>query len=450
MTTPSDKIANTSSKILPHKTICHLNNDCYEKIFDYLDLNDLVNVAESNVYLAVIASNFIALRFPVFKYNCFDDKISDETFSLALYHFKENIKKLHVNFSGKPARDRIVFEAIVKNCRALLIELSIGFLHESVILDQSFPKVTKLELLNSFGGSTVHRSILHLESWFPNLTALNVQNLCKFWEKIPIKQYKSLQELKFFNFPKRDTKVDAEKMAKFLHENSQLTNLAMDEISAENMQVFAKYAPKQLPNIECLDVVSPHPYPRGPIEFANLKDLKLSFYANKTDTFTELPSTLESIELRLPKLTPSALRFILGCKQNLTKLKLIIFDAIETKQMEKMAVEMQALSELFICRKNYEINESKVPAGFEHFFLHGKEMKTIQLMYELSTFNYKDQTYKAEIESMQGFLETINGRAKSHWQMTHKMCQNDHYRSKMLCMFPFLLITFQKWRVYLQ
>lgn len=449
MATTIDEIADPTSTQC-RMTICHVKADCLEKIFGYLNLTDLVNVAESNVYLAAIAGNFIALKFPVFKYNCFDNKISDETFLLILEHFRENIRKLHVKFSDKPERDRILFEAIVKNCRPFLTEFSFGYLHESVILNQPFPKVTKLELMSTFGGCKVHQSILQLDSWFPNLHALKVQNVCKFWQQIPIKQYPSLEEFTFFNFPKRDTKEDAPKMAKFLYENPQLTSLAMDEIRDENMSAFTEYAPKQLPNIKCLDVVSPHPFPRGPIEFANLKELKLSFYANKIDTFAELPTTLESFELRLPKVTDSALNFILKCKHSLRKLKLIVFNALERHQIEKIATDMQILNEIYIYRKSFEINESKIPAGFENFFLHSKKVKTICLKYELSTFNNKDQVYKAEIEKMQGFLKTINDRSKSHWQMSHIMCQNDHYRSKMLCMFPFLLITFQKCSIYLE
>lgn len=449
MATASDKDAD-QKPTRRHLTICHLKNDCLEKIFCYLSLKDLVNVAESNVYLAVIAGNFFALKFPVFKYNCYETKINDETFLLILNRFQENIKKLHVKFSRKLERDRIIFEAIVKDCREFLQELSFGYLNETVALDQPFPKVTKLELVHTFGDCSVHRSILELNSWFSNLNSLKIQNVCNFWEKIPIKQYQSLKEVAFFNFPNRDKRESVEKMAKFFNENPQLTNLAMDEISGENMQVFAKYAPRQLANIRCLDVVSPHPYPYGPIKFANLRDLKLSFYANKVDTFAELPPTLESFELRISKFTSSALSFILKCKQNLKRLSLIIFDAIEIEQMEKIAFEMQALNELFIYRKNFDINESKVPAGFENVFLHGKQMKTIQLKYELSTFNNKDRVYKAEVESMEGYLKTINDRSKSYWKMSHKMCLNDHYRSQMLCMYPFLLITFNKWNLYLE
>lgn len=449
MATTSDKNAYQKST-RQHLTICHLKNDCFEKIFCYLSLEDLVNVAESNVYLAVIAGNFFSLKFPVFKYNCYETKINDETFLLILNRFRENIKKLHVKFSRKSERDRPIFEAIVKDGGAFLQELSFGYLHESVALVQPFPKVTTLELVHTYGDCSVHRSIFELSSWFPNLKSLKIQNICDFWEKIPIKQYQSLEEFAFFNFPNRDKREGVEKMARFFNENPQLTNLAMDEISGENMQVFAKHAPKQLANIRCLDVVSPHPYPYGPIKFANLRDLKLSFYANKLDTFAELPSTLESFELRIPKLTASALSFILKCKQNLRKLSLIIFDAIEIEQMEKIALEMQALNELFIYRKNFDINESKVPTGFENVFLHGKQMKTIQLKYELSTFNNKDRAYKVEVENMEGYLKAINDRSKSYWKMSHKMCLNDHYRSQMLCMYPFLLITFKKWNLYLE
>lgn len=413
--------------------IVHLNNDCLERVFSYLNLMDLTNVAESNVHLAVSACNLFALKFKHLKYNCFDSRMCDETFLLALDRFGKFIQRLQIEFRVDAKRDRIIFEAIIKNCKTVT-ELSFSHLYEALIFDEPFPNVRKLHLADCFNG--FHQSLFQLNSCFPILNSLEVYNVRDFWEKIVITRYQSLEHFGFFKFPESSTKEDAQKIAEFLHENPQLKSLAMDEINIHTSDGHVSLA-----NIERLDVVSPHPYPNGPIEFTNLRELKLSFYAHKTDTFEKLPSTLERFELDISKLTASAFSFILSCQQNLKKLKLITSVAIESHQMEKIAVEMQALTELHILHK---FSESKIPAGFQFFFLRGKNLKTIHLSYELSTFDHTDSKYKAEIDYVRDFMTTIKNRTKSNWRMTHKMYKNNHYRSRMCFMYPFVLITFRR------
>lgn len=430
-------------------TICHLNHDCLEKIWSYLNLTDLVNVAESNVYLAISACNLFLLKHSTVKYDCFDPKMSDETFCLLLDHFGKYIKKLHVGFSVESNRDRILFGAIIKTCKTTVNELTFRGMHKGIILDQPFPKVTKLKLFNDMGHFTVHRSILRLDAWFPNLNSLEIQSILKFWKKFIITPYKSLEQFTIFNFPEDDTMDHAEKLAKFLVANPQLTHLAMDEISEVNMQTFLSYAPKQLPNIKCLQAVSPHPYPNGSIEFTNLRELKLSFYRDKMGNFEKLPSTLEHLELRVPELTSNALNSILRCKQTLKKLSLIPSAAIKVEQLNKIAVEMQALTELYYYQNFYTFSGSKIPSGFDQLFLSDNQLKTIHLLYEISIFDAGDPYYKGQIENANEFLKPINNCSKFYWKMSHKLCRSNYYRNRMLFI-SFLQISFQKTTIFLQ
>lgn len=448
MAAPIDTIAEPTSE-QRRITICHLNHHCLEKVFRYLNLTDLTNVAESNVYLAGIACNFFVLKYSTMKYHCYGTEMGDDTFMLLLHHFGEYIQILHVDFSHHADRDRILFDAITKHCKATVTELVFGGLHNTIIPDQPFPKVTKLNLINNIGRFAVNQSILQLNKWFPNVNALQIQNVSNFWKIFPITKCESLKHFAIYNFPERDTKDTVQKMAQFLCANPQLTGLEMDEISEENMQVFVEYAPKQLPNVERLGIVSPHPYPFGPIEFANLKELKLSFYRNHMDIFERLPSTLEILELYPGKLTTSALDFILKCRQNLTKLTLVTSDAIKPEQMEKIAREMQALAEIHIYQQVYQPIDLKIPTGFDSFFLYNQRMKTISLKYETSSWDSNDQEYKGEVENAQNFLQTINKRSMFNWRMGHKLAPNDHYRSRMLFISLFL-ITFERSNNYLR
>lgn len=424
-------------------TIVHLNNDCLEKIFSYLNLNDLTNVAESNVCLAISASSLFSIKFKEVKYNCHDRTLCDESFLLALEHFGKYITKLDVVFCLVHGRNDLILEAINRNCAATIRELSFGslneFKEEAMTLHRPFLKLEKLELRDSEHG--IPRFICDLKKWFPVVKSLNIVNVIGFWNEFAIEQLPSLEHFGFFAFPQKITKRDSEKLAQFLQYNQQLRSLGLDDFKDNIMDVFNQHAPHQLENIECLDVVSPFPFPSGRIQFSKLRELKLSFYANDSDIFEDLPQTIEILELRILKLPSSGFDFILKC-QRLSKLKLIISKSFEIWQMEKLAKQMQCLTEIHIYLK-YCIDESKIPPGFEYFFQYGKQLKTISLQYERSSFDRLG--YQAKVKKVKEFLKPMN-RTKFSWIMSHQSRDDDNYRTRSLCSYPLMFFNFHKIR----
>lgn len=424
-------------------TIAHLNNDCLEKIFSYLNIQDLTNVAESNVCLAISACSLFSIKFKEIEYNCHDKTLCDESFLLTLEHFGKYITKLRVIFCFVNDRNDLILGAINRSCAASIRELSFGCFNESkenaVTLDRPFLKLEKLELRDSEHG--VPRFIFNFKKWFPAVKCLNIVNVIGFWHKFRIEQLPSLEHFGYFAFPQKITCKDSEKLAHFLQYNQQLRSLGLDDFKDCNMQVFNQHAPHHLENIECLDVVSPFPFPSGSIQFSKLRELKLSFYANDSDIFGDLPQTIEVFELHIPRLSSSCFDFILSC-QRLSKLTLVISNPIEIWQMEKLAKQMQCLTKIHIHLKYY-IVESKIPPGFEYLFHHSKQLKTISLEYERSSFDRL--AYKNEIEKADEFLKHMN-HTKFNWIMNHQSRNDDNYRTRSLCSYPMILFNFHKVR----
>lgn len=438
-------------------TVAHLNNDCLEKVFSYLNLIDLTNVAESNVHLAISAQSLFAHKYKTkeFTFNCHDKyTMSDDIFLLILQHFGKCLVKLRVQFSvDNKERNCLIFDAIVENCRATLSELTLLNVNKEIKLNKQFLALKKLRIWESLFG--IHSSITLINHWFPNLSSIQLCNIPKFWENsLIMKNFPKLETFSFLTFPLSDghTKNTLSKLAHFLHINPQLKSLELDELDQfgddDLRETFNRLAPNQLPNIERLKVVSPYPFPHGTFTFDNLKEFKLSIFRDTSDIFNQLPRSIECFELRMNTVSVSAFNYILSCPK-LKKLKLIA-SSFENSSLEEIAKELQSLTEIHIkfCQYMELINSVKL-AGLEYFFLESKQIKKITLEYELNSFDEKISNYKTQVEFARKFTKMMDKTTQTKWRLSHEahMNQDDH-RTHELSTFPYLLLSFKKLNTY--
>lgn len=418
--------------------IVHLNNDCLEKVFSYLNHQELTNVAESNIHLAISAENLFKIKFKEIEYDCFDRNFNDETFFITLERFGKYVQKLRITFRWDRIRDQSIVDAVMNNCSGTITELIFSNAQQFMILSREFPKLQKFELIDCTNG--IDKSMVQLDVWFPNLRSLSICNVTNFWAIFRIKRYASLEHFGFRECPENASYEYRSGIWNFFAENFQLKGLALDDSREYKNDVFKRK--QAFHNIECLDVVSPYPFPIQ-FECPNLRELKIAFYADKSDIFNKLPSSIERFQLTIPAVPVSGLDFILGCFNQLKALSLIISKLLDVQQMEKLAIEMQTLIDFEICMNN-AIFETKKFAGLEHFFQHSKKLKTIRLKFEINTFKYTDSIYKTEVENARKFLQRMNEGGKSKWCMRHRLIENDQYRARQLFTFPFLLLSFKK------
>lgn len=427
-------------------TIAHLNNDCLEKVFSYLCLTDLTNVAESNVHLAISTHIVFTHKFKSkeFKFNCYDKhSLSDEIFLLVLQHFGKCISKLCVQLCTDDRRSRNIFDGIVENCRATLIEMKLLGVSKAIKLTMPFLALKKLQLWDSLFG--IDRSLTCINQWFPNLSCAKFYNIKKFWESNAIvEHFPKLESFGFLTFPSQEhTEATLTKLTSFLRLNPQLKCIELDELDQfgnENL-TFNKLAPNLLPNIKRLEVVSPFPFPFLFV-FDNLRELSLSMYRDTSDTFKQLPRTIECFELRMSDISTSAINYILSCT-NLKELKIITRSLLNTVDLREISKELKSLTKVHINqpRKLVDLTLN----GLEHFFRNSENMNAISLDIELNSFEKDNLDHKNQVELAEKFMKLINIATNTKWRLSHEthMNQNDH-RSHELLSFPFLLISFKK------
>lgn len=433
-------------------TVAHLNNDCLEKVFSYLNLTDLTNVAESNVHLAVSAQNLFAHLYKLteLKYNCYDNQIIEDTFLLALQHFGKCIVKLRVTLKISD-EDCAIFDSIIENCRETISELAINGIRTYMIFNKPFPNLKTLELEKFYNFDKTDRSIFDICRWFPYLSCLRVHNVAHFWETTSIvRHFPTLQTFGCYMYPNlKHTPVSLGKLAQFLQLNPQLKCLELDELESKNINAdFYDKCPLVLPNIERLVVVPPHPFPNGPIRFDKLNELNLSIYKRDSfDVFENLPQTIECFELRIINVNSVVIDYILGCK-NLKKLRITAY-AMEEGHMERLAKEMQSLTQVQIMLEHStELMNHQTLAGMEHFFLYGQQLKAFTFESKLESFE-ADCEIDKKIGMANKFTNYINESMKSNWRMSHDTRDNEEdYRSKELFDHPNLRLSFKNSKTY--
>lgn len=432
-------------------TIAHLNNDCLEKVFSYLCLTDLTNVAESNVHLAISARNLFAHKLKSkkeFKFNCYDEHaLSDEIFLLILQHFGKCIPKLCVQLCCDDQRNRNIFDGIVENCRATLIELKLLGVSNAVKLTMPFLALKKLQLWDSLFG--IDRSMTRINQWFPNLSCAKFYNIKEFWESNAIvEHFPKLESFGFLTFPsQKHTEATLATLARFLHLNPQLKCIELDELDQfgeDNLQeIFNTFAPNLLPNIERLEVVSPFPFPRGQFVVDNLRELSLSMYRDTSDIFNQLPRTIECFELRMSNMSTSAFNYILSCT-NLKSLKIITRSLLSPVSLREMSKKLKSLTTVHI-NQHRKLVDFETLFGLEDFFLNSKNIRVISLDTELISFEKDHVHRKNQIELAEKFIKVINTTTNAKWRLSHETHTNqNHHRSHELITFPFLLLSFKR------
>lgn len=149
-----------------------LNEDVLEKIFSYLNANDLVNVVKYDEVLLSSSrrafqrkykNDYIRLpldtqRVPYYKKN-----------AELLRYFGKNISKLEINMIDVNPIDQRIFHLIVTMCRDTLVEMKLWYPTTKLKINKPF---TKLKSLVIYDG-TADQSMYQFHKWFPNLETLS-------------------------------------------------------------------------------------------------------------------------------------------------------------------------------------------------------------------------------------------------------------------------------------
>lgn len=178
------------------KSITDLNSYCLDHIFNYLELIDLVNVAEANSKLKLdcklpFVRNYRSKKVEMIKYGGWSTdfayanwfRVDANYISIRnmiaclklLRHFGHLLTNLSVNFEDtKPAHRAEVERYIYDNCTESLIEIDFGYAELSTFstIEKPFAKVEKV----SFSDCDLGKEICEFNKWFPSMRHLYIDS----------------------------------------------------------------------------------------------------------------------------------------------------------------------------------------------------------------------------------------------------------------------------------
>lgn len=241
------KLDSCTTKIDCLIKITDVNFDCLEKIFEYLNLTDLNNIAEAHVYFVAPARLVYKRQHGGKVVKIFDsshmislydatetiDNIVDATATSFLQNFGELVQKLRLDYSLGIIRNygqhhwRQTERAIFEHCTKTLTEIQLincsGHVMEEI--RKPFKKVTRVYIYHI----NTELTIVKLSKWFPNARQLELNCGASAVPTYANGEFPFLGEFQLVilnnvqNYRKNESKL-----RQFLRENRQITKLSID------------------------------------------------------------------------------------------------------------------------------------------------------------------------------------------------------------------------------
>lgn len=266
--------------------ITDLNIDCLEEIFKYLDLSNLLNVANSNKWLKIAASfvfrrNYGKKRVTVIQPYGYEgiplrvyckNVIVRATFSLRfLRYFGCIVSKLEIildNISQKQVY-KICFY-INEYCTESLIELEIlGFGINNIIFRNIQKPFVNIEMV-SFRWCHLEKNLIQFNKWFPKMRHLELNKNKIDEEKCIEMHFPNLRYLSYHP-ARNDKEYFAPNFGNIIRLNPNIRILHLFDWSEKLFQSINKYLPQlEELTINTLLVHEPY-YVTGQVHFKSLK-----------------------------------------------------------------------------------------------------------------------------------------------------------------------------------
>lgn len=298
-----------SSTTESQTNIFHLNDDCFDKIFNYLSYQDVVSASQVCLRLEDRSQSAFKRKKYTFAVYC-DQGVAAKPL---IRHIGPYVSKLELYFCDNVAKNQETIDMVTKHCIDNLTEIKLQCFSKSNKLRMPFSQVQTLIL--SFCDSI---GKFKLTKWFPNLTSLTYHYTETFTkENVPAMHTLSI-----------NGNISPAETVAMLRSNPQIKNLSLNFVAQgfvrlqQNLYTDIENA---LPELLTLTLIAHRGYdytiPYRPLHFKHLKTLRIENYINYPNYglinhLAVSPESLERLELRLSDATGDS-----HCYKCITKYK---------------------------------------------------------------------------------------------------------------------------------
>lgn len=299
--------------------IVHLKDDCLEKIVQQLNLTDLLNLAQANVYLATIAERIFAQQFQhnqleiiskggmtrasqwTLSSNICYTTVSFEKIEKLFEHFGKYLRKIKVFFTPFVSRgnqEYLFFRLVADHCSTSLIEFECrGNTVPSLLrnFQKQFVRLEKLIFSEIFTSNSASIEPLNgLSEVFPNLRSLEFQNVRNVFVHFSVQRIPTLEHFGIYTHPYA---TFDKKYFPHIHQlaelNPQLSSLGMYDIQESNHDL--QLVP--MPNIRRLEIGELYLHPSPPFLYENVTHMRITYFGRGSSEWRTLPPRITHLEL---------------------------------------------------------------------------------------------------------------------------------------------------------
>lgn len=349
--------------------IVHLKEDCLEKIFHQLNIADLINVAEANIFLATIAERVVS---QLFQHNRLDIILKGHLKKPAQWHLSTNVHYVTVNFDivqklfelfGKHLRKLKVFftpfgcrgneeytffRVLGENCCNSLLEIECRGNSMPCILknfQKPFVRLEKLIFSEIFTCSSLNAMpINRVSDVFPNLRFLEFQNVRHVFLHFCVQRIPKLEHFGIYTHPYATFEKE---YFTHIHQlsvmNPQLISLGMYDIQESNDDL--QLVP--MPNITRLEIGELYLHPSPPFLFDNVTHMRITYFGRGSSEWRTLPPRVTHLELAGFHVNDNLARLSAQLPE-LISLTLIVCENFDINYVHEIAESLPRIKEIEI------------------------------------------------------------------------------------------------------
>lgn len=327
-----------------------INNDCLALIFAYLDLEDLVNVAEtSSCFIPSVQSVFLQKHrnkkcaLSPFGWTS-DSIVITKSFAVPFFcHFGQYVSDLLIDCMSEYSEE--VEEAVLTHCSSSLVNLDLAYLSTDCFntISEPFESIETLKL--SYG--ILSQKMSAVNTWFPNLTSLELLNVKLIDPTCLENNFHSLKVLLIYN---GESTLPQSVIEGMLRLNPQVKILSCRQIEYDISLIRA--ISERLPLLEVLELWTPDDrfwsFRNQQFTFENVKKFTLYSFYNGPYSIECMPfhfGKLETLTLDVFNHYQDHLLDFVMQNKDLTKLSLV-----RLKKYSKEIDDKNIVRKLYRCR----------------------------------------------------------------------------------------------------
>lgn len=394
-----------------------INDHCLWHMFEFLDVDALVNISETNERFTPVAisvyrllyrrTNKLVVNLGTAKYQPNDCSLcpADENIEAFFRHFGHLITNAFINCMGERHVDSYKIGRLLQTfCADSMVQLDLALCDENDFqtIEKPFAKLEKLTIIEA----TLNEKLSQLNVWFPHIHSLELINVTLVRPELFEVNFPRLKNVEIYV---EESKLPIQIIGKMLCQNPQLKSLSL---LCDYDLNFIERLSQNVPALEELELWMPADrflnFQNQKIPFGAVKKFTLNSCMSRGNFLVDIPFAFDGLqELKFDgfnQFKGQIFEFIVQSTE-LTKLKLVPYvddwDDLTLDDVHTIIEMLPKLSELEFCADSFVVDD------VIQLLANSRKLDTVTLLFMRMPF----------------FCEYFQNEIQSDWDLTKQVVE---------------------------